>query len=365
MTNSINTNVGALVALRNLNNVNSDLNSVQSKVSTGLRVSTAQQDASVFAVAQGIRSNIVAFDAVNGALNGAKGILSVSISASTSVSDTLSAVREKLTQLSDESITAEQRTIYSTDLRAQIDQIRNFLDRAIYNGKNLVKGTLSTSATTVDVLTGTYYSSAANVKVIQDIAGNSLTIRSADLLNGGDTSGTSGWLGLARLVYNTSATYVGTNAASTAASDTSPSNFAALGTSSTRFVARSFVTAAAAQAALAETTSAGTRQTGVYFSTATATAGIDSVFNSAYALFNRQISLVLGTQGADNRSVELQVKFNTSVNDATTEGLGNLVDADLARESARLQALQTKQQLSIQTLSIANQAPSVLLGLFR
>jgi flagellin len=369
MTNSINTNVGALVALRNLNSVNSDLNSVQSKVSTGLRVSTAQEDASIFAVAQGIRSNIGAFEAVNGALNGAKGILSVSISASTSISDTLANVREKLTQLSDESITAEQRTIYSTDLRAQIDQIRNFLDRAIYNGKNLVKGTLSTSATTVDVLTGTYYSSAADVRVIQDIAGNSLTIRSADLLTGGNTSGTSGWLGLARLVYNTSATYVGTNAASTAASDTSPSNFAALATATgagaSRFIARSFVTAAAAQAALADTTAAGTRQTGVYFSTATATAGIDSVFNSAYALFNREISLVLGTQGADNRSLELQVKFNTAVNDATTEGLGNLVDADLARESARLQALQTKQQLSIQTLSIANQAPSVLLGLFR
>jgi flagellin len=46
-------------------------------------------------------------------------------------------------------------------------------------------------------------------------------------------------------------------------------------------------------------------------------------------------------------------------------GVGNLVDADLAKESARLQSLQTKQQLGVQALSIANQSTSVLLGLFR
>ena len=45
--------------------------------------------------------------------------------------------------------------------------------------------------------------------------------------------------------------------------------------------------------------------------------------------------------------------------------MGNLVDADLAKESAKLQSLQTKQQLGVQALSIANQSSSVLLGLFR
>ncbi|MNX99342.1 Flagellin [compost metagenome] len=51
--------------------------------------------------------------------------------------------------------------------------------------------------------------------------------------------------------------------------------------------------------------------------------------------------------------------------DAIEVGVGNLVDADLAKESARLTALQTKQQLGVQALSIANQSSSVLLGLFR
>lgn len=364
MSNSINTNVGALVALRNLNSVNTDLDSVQSKVSTGLKVSTAQQNASVFAVAQGIRANITGYEAVNGALNGAKGILSVSISASTSISDLMADVRERLTQLSDESLTNDQRKIYTDDLRAQVDQVRNYIDRATYNGKNLVKGTQYTSATSADQLTGSFYSSAGNVKVIQDISGNQLTLRSADLLSGGDTTNTgAGWLALARLVYHVAAAALTT--ASTNAADTTTTSSIAVDGVSFKFIARNTVTAAMAKAALSDVTSTGTRQTGVYFSTPTATAGVDSVFNSAWSLFNREIGLKLGTQGADNRSLELQVTFNTSVSDATEEGLGGLVDADLARESARLQALQTKQQLAIQTLSIANQAPSVLLGLFR
>jgi flagellin len=55
----------------------------------------------------------------------------------------------------------------------------------------------------------------------------------------------------------------------------------------------------------------------------------------------------------------------SKLQDALESGVGNLVDADLGKESARLQSLQTKRQLGVQALSIANQSPSVLLGLFR
>ena len=59
------------------------------------------------------------------------------------------------------------------------------------------------------------------------------------------------------------------------------------------------------------------------------------------------------------------VDFITKLQNTVDAGVGNLVDADLAKESANLQALQTKQQLGIQALSIANQSSSILLGLFR
>jgi flagellin len=69
--------------------------------------------------------------------------------------------------------------------------------------------------------------------------------------------------------------------------------------------------------------------------------------------------------GTTAKSLERQVSFNVKLQDALEAGAGNLVDADLAKESARLTALQTKQQLGVQALSIANSASSTLLGLFR
>jgi len=73
----------------------------------------------------------------------------------------------------------------------------------------------------------------------------------------------------------------------------------------------------------------------------------------------------LATLGTQSKSLERQVTFTNKMQDALEVGIGNLVDADLAKESAKLTALQTKQQLGVQALSIANQSSSVLLGLFR
>jgi flagellin len=77
------------------------------------------------------------------------------------------------------------------------------------------------------------------------------------------------------------------------------------------------------------------------------------------------VATSLNSVGALNQRLANQVQFNSSINDALTTGLSALVDANLPAESARLQSLQIKQQLSSQALSIANQGPSVLLSLFR
>ncbi|MGH7018996.1 MAG: flagellin, partial [Brevundimonas sp.] len=71
---------------------------------------------------------------------------------------------------------------------------------------------------------------------------------------------------------------------------------------------------------------------------------------------------VLGDLGTKSKSLERSLTFTSKMQDALEVGVGNLVDADLAKESARLTALQTKQQLGVQALSIANQSSSVLLG---
>jgi flagellin len=69
--------------------------------------------------------------------------------------------------------------------------------------------------------------------------------------------------------------------------------------------------------------------------------------------------------GTDAKKVNLHKSFVAKLMDELNNGVGNLVDADLAKESAKLQALQTKQQLGVQALSIANQAPQTILSLFR
>ena len=73
----------------------------------------------------------------------------------------------------------------------------------------------------------------------------------------------------------------------------------------------------------------------------------------------------LATLGTQSKSLERSVAFTSKMEDALEAGIGNLVDADLAKESARLTALQTKQQLGVQALSIANSSSQILLGLFR
>jgi len=73
----------------------------------------------------------------------------------------------------------------------------------------------------------------------------------------------------------------------------------------------------------------------------------------------------LNNFGSYSNFIDSQINYNKSKMDAQEGGLGALVDADLARESAKLQSLQIRQQLGTQALSIANQAPQTLLSLFR
>ena len=271
--NSINTNPASFVALRNLNSVNRTLDTIQNRVSTGLKVTGALDDASNFAIAQGIRGELKAIGAVTQGLNNAKGIGKVAIAGATGISDLLQTVRQKLTELSNEGITTQQREILTTDFNQLLSQAANFIDNAVFNGVNL----LDTGIASPDVNT------------LSNLTGGTLTLTGQDLRS---------------------------TTLSLAAGDVS--------------------SATNAQGVIANEYS-----------------NLESVVNSA-----------LGSLGAEVRALELQTSFLEQISDATEEGLGNIVDADLARESARLTSKQVQQQLSIQTLGIANQRPQTLLGLF-
>ncbi|TGY87250.1 flagellin [Marinicauda algicola] len=97
------------------------------------------------------------------------------------------------------------------------------------------------------------------------------------------------------------------------------------------------------------------------FSTATAASTIAGQLETSLDNVNQALARL----GTKSKALEIHDSFVTKLSDALEKGIGNLVDADLAKESARLQAVQTKQQLGIQALGIANAAPQSILSFFR
>ena len=273
MANSVNTNQSALVALQSLNNTVSSLNKVQKRVTTGFKVADSVDDGAAFAVAQSLRSDKGAIDAVNSQLNIAKGATSVFATAATNISDALARSRETLTKLADQNLNTDMRSKYNNDFTALKAEVQNYIKNAKFNGINLLDGSQST------------------ISVIANQDGTQYTV-------GGTGVGLS-------------------------------------------------VTIEAAFTVPATPTDAVTLLTG------------------NFASAERTTGDVLNTLGADSRRLDAQIKFNTAMQDAITTSLGAIVDADLAKESANLQALQIKQQLGGQTLGIANQSPQILQSLFK
>jgi flagellin len=95
--------------------------------------------------------------------------------------------------------------------------------------------------------------------------------------------------------------------------------------------------------------------------TVTAATSVLSALNTSIS----QVNQALGNLGSQGKQIEAHASFVSKLTDVLEAGVGNLVDADLAKESARLQGLQVQQQLGAQALSIANQAPQIVLQLFR
>jgi len=95
------------------------------------------------------------------------------------------------------------------------------------------------------------------------------------------------------------------------------------------------------------------------------TATVATAVSTALTTTISRVNQALGDLGSQARQIESHNKFVSKLTDTLTTGIGNLVDADLAKESARLQALQVQQQLGAQALSIANSAPQIVLSLFK
>jgi flagellin len=282
MTFSVNTNVGAMVALQNLASTQSQLMTTQSRVNTGLKVANAKDNAAIWAIAQNQRATSRSLNAVVESLQRGQSTVDVALSAGTSVSDLLLQMKEKSLAASDTTLDTASRNALNSEFTSLRDQINKTVTNAVFNGGNMLLGA-STGGT------------ATTVKAIANADATSvITVKNQDLSLGG-----------------TALT-------------------AAVGTTSS-------------------------------ISTVTTATNMIASLNTAIA----NVSAALGQLGTGSKALASHQTFITNLQNTVDAGIGNLVDADLAKESANLQALQTKQQLGIQALSIANQSSSILLGLFK
>jgi len=275
--NSVNTNVGAMTALQNLNATNTELSNTQTRINTGLRVASAKDNGAIWAIAQNQRATSQSLNAVKDSLQRGQSTVDVAISAGETVSDLLLQMKEKALAASDVTLDTNSRVALNNDFVSLRDQVSKVVNNAEFNGANMLKGV-------------------------------------------------------------------------------SPTNIAALanadGTATITVVAQPMDLGTGALAALSSTDSIGTQ-----------TLAFNMIASLNQSIIN--VSTALSSLGTGSKSLASHLTFISKLQDTVDAGIGNLVDADLAKESAKLQALQTKQQLGMQALSIANQAPQALMSLFR
>jgi len=277
MANSVNTNVGAMVALQNLNATNNDLMVTQSRINTGKKINSAKDNGAIWAIAQNQRATSSSLNSVVQSLQRGQSTVDVALSAGESVADLLVQMKEKALAAADVTLDTTSRSALNDEFASLRDQIGKVVTNAVFNGGNMIKA----SGTTIQAL--------ANAD-----ATSVITVATQDLSLGG--------------------TVLSTNISATSTINT----------------------------------------------VASATAMIGFV-NTAISA----VSTALSKLGTGSKALGSHLNFIQKLQDTIDAGVGNLVDADLAKESAKLQALQTKQQLGVQALSIANQSSSILLGLFR
>ena len=282
---SVNTNIGAMAALQSLTETNKGMSQVQSRINTGLNVSSTKDDSASYTIAQGLRGDMGGLKAVSSSLSRAKSVTDVAVAGAEQISDVVNQMKAKAYQSADAGIDDATRTALNNDFVALRDQITTIVNSSDFNGTNLLKA------------------SGGTVTALQS-------------LKDSDTSSATTWNPDSLSVANQGLDLGG-----------------------------SVVTVSAS---------------GNISSQASAQAMIDTITTT-----QDNLKTSLSTLGAASRKIDAQSTFTSKLSDTIEAGIGNLVDADLAKESARLQALQVKQQLGVQALSIANQAPQSITSLFR
>jgi flagellin len=136
---SVNTNYSAMVALQNLNSTNNDLEGVQQRISTGLKVANAKDNGAVFAIAEGQRSRVASIAAVKDGVNRASSAVDVALSAGQAIGKALQELNTLAVSAQAEDLSPSQRNAVQANFSALRSQITTIVNSATFNGINLLE----------------------------------------------------------------------------------------------------------------------------------------------------------------------------------------------------------------------------------
>jgi flagellin len=401
---SVNTNYSAMIALQNLNFTNNELEGVQNKISTGFKISSARDNGAIYAIAEGQRSRVSSVAAVKDGIDRANSTIDVALSAGKSIGEILQKLKAKAVAAQADDMTADQRSALQADFTSMRQQIDTIANSAQFNGANLAAGSFnlnvlisdlggSVAATTDGVQTLALPTPISGSALITAASATGGDIADGDLITFALTDSVN--LGTFTIEVELTAgmtvdDYVeAVNASSggkiSASYDDVAGQFTYL-INDTAYddlaITSDGVDAApiGAGVATAVVSSAGSNVMVVNGTDMTLASAMFSTFatvdiatsaasatTAANALEQAivDLNITLASLGSQATALDAQNDFLAKLSDEIENGIGNLVDADLAKESAKLQSLQIKQQLGAQALSIANQAPQVILSLFK
>ncbi|NDW45833.1 flagellin [Ruegeria sp. PrR005] len=406
---SILTNNGAMVALQTLKSVNMNLGQTQNAISTGKNVATAKDNSAVWAISKVMESDVKGFKAIKDSLSLGESTVAVARNAAETVTDLLTQMKGKIVAAQEDNV---DRNKINADVTALKDQIAAVVGAAQFNGLNLVDGT----AASASVLASLDRDNAGNVTASSiTVAGQNLSTGgytakavfdatntdgvsadgqdtfgfSLDANGGTDDNGQIEFEALATAAYaagdsftlrlgDTEVSYTVTaeDIASTSAADVIAVGMKAAIEASGANVTVDYNAANSGRLVI---TNGGTDslQVSGQFSNANAgglgalaaidvsnSAGAAAALGSIETLIDTSIDAAAAFGSVQGR-IETQKTFISNLTDSLKSGIGSMVDADMEETSARLQALQVQQQLAVQSLSIANQAPQSILSLFR
>jgi flagellin len=373
---SLLTNASALTALQSLDMTQQNLATTQAQISTGLKVANASDNAAYWSIAQSLQSNTGVIGAVNDSIAQSQSLIGAATSAINNVITTIHAIQTALTEA--ESPTANIATI-NTTLASLGQELTSAVAGASYSGVNLLNGSQTAALSFV---------AGYNVSSTGVASFNSISLTAQALTGTGGVSSTSvepditdhnTITNIGALVANTYTASYGVDAITTTADSTTVSSVSLSGVTTTTTYSGLDANGNATTIALAGSAAGslsvsvvttppagllvpvgGTNLTALTTSTATAAAQMTAV-NDALTAITSYSSIL----GSVSNTLANAVTFNTALSDNYTTGIGALVDANMNEASTRLQALQTQQQLGVQSLSIANQSSQLILKLFQ